>query len=243
MTSLTYNVSTGTSNESGMTGSDKSAVEGKSTVRVTDHTHSESFNISENTVNTELYFKHATSDRQISAAEAKDTNAIVMISGMATDYKSAVAAGLISEADGTRVEAQAARTEPAPQHEGEDMVDVGEDEDPMLGETELAALGMAAATAGADNLVDMVLRADESGAMGIDDLASFSESMGAESSAMANHLLHSGNEAFEKAFGDQAVMYRDFLVQNKADPAVREAIKMFVGGHGMQGFKEILDNI
>lgn len=242
MTVLTFNSLTGNFNEHGGQEIDNNAVPEGGTARATDHTRVDSYNASEAMVDSTLYFKHPTSERQLSAAEARDSNAIVVVNGMATDYASAIAAGIIN-ADGTRVGDQPARTEPAPQHDGENMVDIGEDADPMIGETELAALGMAAATAGADNLVDMVLRADESGAMGVDDLASFSESMGAESTAMANHLVESGNAAFEKAFGDQSTMYRDFLVQNKADPAVREAIKMFVSGHGMEGFKQILDNI
>lgn len=242
MTALTFNTLTGNFNEHGAQEIDDNAVSEKGTARVTDHTQVESYNASEAMPDSSLYFKHPTSERQLSAAEARDMNAIVMIEGMATEYNSAVAAGIIN-ADGTRVGAQPVKTQPDPQPSGEGMTDIGEEVPSVLGEAETQALGIVNATVEADSLVDMVLSAADTGEFDTEYVAELSEAMGSDSSSMANHLMAEGNAAFDKHFGDTADMARDYFYSQRNTPEVRNAIAAFINGQGMSGFQNLLNNL
>jgi len=242
MTVLTFNSLTGNFNEHGGQEIDNNAVPEGGTARATDHTTVQSYNASEAMPDTSLYFKHPTSERQLSAAEAKDMNAIVMVEGMATSYASAVAAGIINS-DGTRVGAQPVKTESDPQPSGSEMIDVGEDVPSALGEAETQALGLVNATVEADSLVDMVLSAADTGEFDGDYMAEFNEAMGADSSSMANHLMDQGNAAFDQHFGPSADMARDYFYSQRNTAEVRNAIAAFINGQGMSGFQNILNNL
>ena len=239
---LTFNAHTGNFHSDGRQEIDNNAVPEKGTARATDHTRVQSYNASEAMPDTSLYFKHPTSERQLSAAEARDTNAIVMVEGMATSYASAVAAGIINS-DGTRVGAQPVKTEPDPQPSGEGMVEVGDDVPSVLGESETQALGLVNATVEADSLVDMVLSAADTGEFDTEYVAELSEAMGSDSSSMANHLMAQGNAAFDEHFGDTADMARDYFYSQRNTPEVRNAIAAFINGQGMSGFQNLLNNL
>ena len=189
-----------------------------------------------------LYFKHPTSERQLSAAEARDMNAIVMVEGMATEFNSAVAAGIINS-DGTRVGTQPAKTIPDPQPSGSEMIDVGEEVPSVLGESETQALGLVNATVESDSLVDMVLSAADTGEFDSEYVAELSEAMGSDSSSMANHLMAQGNAAFDEHFGDTADMARDYFYSQRNTTEVRNAIAAFINGQGMSGFQNLLNNL
>ncbi len=242
MTSLTYNVSSDSFNEAGITGRDNNAVPDSGVATATDHTKVAGINMAQEAPNTTLYFKHATSERQISASEAAATNATVSINGMQTDFRSAVAAGLITDT-GEMVGATPARTEPASQPTGEGMEHIGDEVSTGISEDASAALGLVNATIESESLVDMVLSASDSGEFDLGMMNQFNEAMGADSSSMANHLLDEGLSAFETHFGTASDMAMDYCYQNRDTPEVREAIAAFIGGRGMSGFQQIFNNM
>ena len=244
MTVQTFNTLTGNFNSHGGTGVDNNAVPEAGTAKAEDHTRVDSINMAQQAPNTEVYFKHAVSERQISAAEAHATNAIVSIGGMQTDFRSAVAAGLITDT-GEKVGAQPARTEPAPQPTGENHVDVGDtkqDAATAVGESESIALGIATADIGADALTEIALRSAD-GDFDFNDLDTLANTFGDNAAQTAAHLRQEGLNAFRAEFGETSDMLMDTFYHARDTQEVHDAIAAFLKTGSMSGFRQLVDII
>ena len=244
MTTTTFNTLTGNFNSHGGTGVDNNAAPEAGTARAEDHTRVDSFNVSQNMQASELYFKHPTSERHISAAEAYEMNGNVVIGGMETSFEAAQAAGLI-DIMGDRVQSPAPRTEPAPQPTGEDHVDVGEtkqDAATAIGESESIALGIATADIGADALTEIALRSAD-GDFDFNDLDTLAGTFGENAEKTASHLRQEGLNAFRAEFGEASDMLMDTFYHARDTQEVHDAIASFLKTGSMSGFRQLVDII